>query len=168
MWVRNSVQGQRLDWCRFGRHHGPNLLPCRLTALWYRIFPETVVLRQLDGVPIDARLNLWLRKCWLAAPRGKDLGKRSNPTYLGRWIANGRLIARFSSVAGCNSDWFFYVETAGGRVYVYVHMAVKYLLARIQLPVTAVDDNVLWRVREDAMRCATLCFKRDKGPFLPP
>jgi len=44
---------------------------------------------------------------------------------------------------------------------------MKYLVARIQMAVTAVDDNVLWCVREDAMRCTTLCFEREEGPFLP-
>lgn len=106
MWVRNSVQGQRLDCYCLWLHHGPNLLPYRLTVLWYRIFPETVVLRQLDDMLVAVRLNLWLRKCVLPASCGKDLGQWSNPTYLGRYIANGGLIALFSSVAGRKSDWF--------------------------------------------------------------
>ena len=50
------------------------------------------------------RLNLWLRKCELPTLCGEDLGQSSNPSYLGKWIANGGgLIGRFSSVAGCNS-----------------------------------------------------------------
>jgi hypothetical protein len=40
----------------------------------------------------------------------------------------------------------FYVETAGGRVDVYFHRAIKYLVARIQTVVTTVDDIVLWCV----------------------
>lgn len=48
----------------------------------------------------------------------------------------------------------------------YFHKAMEYLVARIQVPVTAVDDKVLWCVREDTMRCTTVCFKREEGPFL--
>jgi hypothetical protein len=44
---------------------------------------------------------------------------------------------------------------------------MKYLVARIQMAVTAVGDNVLWCVREDAMRCNTLCFEREEGPSYP-
>ena len=95
------------------------------------------------------------------------MGLWSNKTYLGSWTANGRKIARFSSVAGCNSDFFFYMEAAGGCVDVYFHRAMKCLVTKIQVPVTAVDNNVLWCVREDAMRCTTFCFKREEGPFLP-
>ena len=34
------------------------------------------------------------------------MGQWSNPTYLGRWTANGGIITRFYSVAGYNSDFF--------------------------------------------------------------
>jgi hypothetical protein len=57
-------------------------------------------------------------------------------------------------------------STYGGRVYIYFHRAIKYLVEKIQNPVPAVDDNVLWCVREDAMRCTTLFFER-RAPSYP-
>jgi len=44
---------------------------------------------------------------------------------------------------------------------------MKYLVTRIQVPMTGVDDNVLWCVREGAMSFTTLCIKKKEGPFLP-
>jgi hypothetical protein len=59
------------------------------------------------------------------------------------------------------------VEKAGGCVYIYFHRAVKYHAARIQVPVTAVDDNVLWCVREDAKGAPPSALKERRDPSYP-
>jgi hypothetical protein len=80
------------------------------------------------------------------------------------WTCRADSIA--SSVAGSNSDGFFFLwGHLKEQVYTVPPRTIEDLVARLQAAVTTVDANMLRRVPENAVRRTAVCLEMDGDRF---
>jgi hypothetical protein len=74
-----------------------------------------------------------------------------------------------ASVAGCNSDEFFFLMRTPEeeRLWKIPLWAMEDLAARFQAPVTTDDGSILRRVRQNVVRRIAVCLEMDERRFEP-
>jgi hypothetical protein len=71
-----------------------------------------------------------------------------------------------SSVAGSNSDGFFFLwGHLKEQVYAVPPKTIEDLVARLEAALKKIDANMLRHVRENAVRRTAVCLEMDGGHF---